>query len=185
MGTTTTAQKAVELKRKNPCLTLEAIGDSLGVTRERVRQILQEHGFDTKRRIKTRICAGCGRVYRVSEGGRKYHSRECWKKSILIPVACASCGKIMWHREKHVLAQLSTRGYQRMFCSRACKGQWVGLNRGFGVHPTNAGGVPKYNSSAIGWLYFYKGYQPSRISAILSIPRSAVYNVVYRLRKNR
>ena len=40
-------EKVVELRRKCPSLTLQEIGDSVHLTRERVRQILNKNGLPT------------------------------------------------------------------------------------------------------------------------------------------
>jgi len=43
------AVKATELRQKYPYLTLDEIGNRLGITRERVRQILVKNGLPTHR----------------------------------------------------------------------------------------------------------------------------------------
>jgi PP-loop superfamily ATP-utilizing enzyme len=41
-------EHAIKLREKSPCMTLQAIGDKCGVSKERVRQILQSEGMETK-----------------------------------------------------------------------------------------------------------------------------------------
>jgi len=43
-----TAKKVIQIRREDPCLTLQEIGDKVHVSRERVRQILE------KAKLKTR-----------------------------------------------------------------------------------------------------------------------------------
>lgn len=50
-------------KVNNPCATLQEIGDKYGVTRERIRQILEPYNLPTGRTIKymtAHVCPICG-----------------------------------------------------------------------------------------------------------------------------
>ena len=53
--------RALELRKTTPCLTLQEVGDKLGVTRERARQLLKAGEMPTKRYLRKYYCRKCGK----------------------------------------------------------------------------------------------------------------------------
>ena len=135
---------------RNPYATLQEIGDAIGVTRERVRQIIIEFkdnpDMEPIERHARRgggfkaYCIKCGKE--KSEGKKAYEKsskvcRECAKAKPIV-FFCSGCGKetvksipeeiATWKQNKKHVQDPSLN-----FCSRQCSGHWLGVNKGFGV----------------------------------------------------
>jgi len=109
-------QSIFTLREENPEWTLDAIGKEVGVTRERVRQILKKRGLPTKAKRTPKLCAACN--IRI-EASRKFCSPECRKKNSSITFTCSFCGvDVTWARS--VYNAQKRRGYKNIHCSRVC-----------------------------------------------------------------
>ena len=75
---------------KNPCATLQQIGNDIGITRERVRQILSEEGLNTSAWKQTYYCLNCDKEIAT---GRKFCSKRCDSDYTRIQIECPVCGK--------------------------------------------------------------------------------------------
>ena len=119
--------KAIEIRQSNPCATLQTIGDKLGVSRERVRQILNKAHKPTKHYIVTYHCNGCGKeILKNNVGG---YCMSCKILRNKIPVACTQCEKIFYLSPSRLLVSR-----EHYFCSNKCKGKWMGIHYGRGHH---------------------------------------------------
>jgi len=109
-------QSVFTLRENYPEWTLDAIGKEIGVTRERVRQILKKRGLPTKAKRTPKLCAVCS--IRI-ETSRKFCSTECRKKNSRITFLCSFCGlSVEW--PKSVYNAQKRRGYRNIHCSREC-----------------------------------------------------------------
>ena len=104
--------KVVELAINDDKLSQAGIARLVGVTGERVRQILIEENLYRPRQLKIIIPSPP-------------------KPSKYATYVCEWCGKSY---ERKISAQKRTNHW---FCSRLCFGKWLGNNYGFGVHPEN------------------------------------------------
>ena len=129
----------VSLRQSRPCDTLAEIGSRVGLTKERVRQILAREGLPT-RAYSTRVmfaCSICGLPcpprplvsYPSATGDRAvFCSPECKRDYHRPQVACEMCGKL-FRRHKSLLVRKSkdprytTRAN---YCSRRCFGHVIG-----------------------------------------------------------
>ena len=83
----TQSDKATQMAKLRPEQTYKQIGEQFGVTNERVRQLLKEHGYDNllghvKERIK-KICPECGNDFGANMGiivaeQRKFCNASCF-----------------------------------------------------------------------------------------------------------
>ncbi len=116
--------KVIELRALNPTKTLKSIGLEVGVTTERVRQILKGEGLPTKA------------IHDKPIKQRKYHQGRQ-----TIQLECCQC-HILFTRylEQHKRA-MKHPGYttKRTFCSKRCQGIYAGLHYGFRVYRENCG----------------------------------------------
>ena len=146
-------------------LTLQAIGDRVGVTRERIRQILKEHygttkipGFVFREQLANLIgCTGTYLVFLekrgvlnpIHSGGQYLYDRDESEKAALaiaqmrqkghwVELVCDGCG-ITFERGQNQVTSKTKRGQKLWFCSRRCLGKYVGRHYGFAAHPKNAG----------------------------------------------
>jgi hypothetical protein len=122
-------KKAIELRKATPCLTLQQIGDKLGVTRERVRQLLNKGEMPTKHyHYNSKLhCAKCGKkLFAPSKSGL---CQGCWA-SPLVPLICDQCGKLFYRRQLRILNP--RQPHTGFYCSKQCYGVHFGTHYGGG-----------------------------------------------------
>jgi len=120
-------KRVKNIRRNNPCATLQVIGDEVGLSRERVRQILKKEGLTTAHYIESPykfFCPECGKPTRW-----KFCNKQCRDKYLYIPVTCDNCGKINYRLQSTVLYRVKNKlnlynGHY--FCNKRCQGQWMG-----------------------------------------------------------
>jgi transcription elongation factor Elf1 len=123
--------KIIKVRLENPCLTGVSIARQFSISPERVRQFLTEanlpsaHFYNYNRRY---ICLNCGNEF-VSAYPKRFCSPECRHRYYWILVECEVCGKLFEIRKSALLRQDQTSG---RFCSRECRGRWLGKNYGRG-----------------------------------------------------
>lgn len=146
--------------------TLQRIGDTVGVTRERIRQILGRHfkgiqpeGYCEaeaarligcsenmladlrKRGILTPKRYGGWWLYDNSELDKARQAVVAQRQShLLITVTCGQCGKEFPIRQSVYNTRLhrKNRKIPFLFCNRHCYGRYLGLHHGLGVHPEHS-----------------------------------------------
>ena len=104
--------------------TLQQIGDKVGLTRERVRQILKTSGSKTKKIYPVlNKCIDCGK-----KKSGTYHSRcqKCLYIKNSVFRSCTQCGTVNRYQPGLV------KRTKINFCSRICHGKWLGQNFGRG-----------------------------------------------------
>ena len=139
---------------RNPYATLQEIGTAIGLTRERVRQIVVESkdnpDMEPIERQPRRgggfraYCTECGKKLSIGKKAYKEGSkvrvilcRDCGKAKPIV-FFCSGCGKetvkstpeeiASWKQNKKHVKNPSLN-----FCSLKCSGHWLGMNKGFGA----------------------------------------------------
>ena len=171
-----------KLARQFPTMT--ALADHLGVTRERVRQLLRKQGCTGfRKRSQKRICPQCG--------GTKYQTaqlcRSCYSKNHRVLVACDNCDKL---KEIYVSRLIfNTRHCKHWYCSRSCQTTVLGKTYGFGVHPENQRKGRQYplrwNPEPVWQKHLETGYGAIRLSRLLGIPKGTVSVILWNMRKKK
>ena len=117
-------EHVIRIRIQNPCLTLQRIGDHVGLTRERVRQILASEDCETKAYKKIKRCFRCDKVFTAN---KKYCSSECYLKDIAeqreknnIEVSCSYCGKMTIRYAPQLISVWNSGRQKQCFCSRKC-----------------------------------------------------------------
>ena len=127
-------EAAVALRKANPYLTLEQIGQQLGVTRERVRQYLKAGGVPTKAKRDPYCCAYCGTPI-IPRGDKIYCSVECRQAAIPKVVSyCDWCGAELVRPEwKENIRRRHAPDPNNLhhFCNKTCHGKWLAREHGF------------------------------------------------------
>jgi len=108
----------------NPCLTLSEVGKLAGVTRERVRQIVEKDGLARIKNARVRgkpvrphrPCGVCGEPMGTAVKGPKHARCARW-----VPFVCRQCGKDFQLRESQVLGVINNGKEAGIFCSNRCK----------------------------------------------------------------
>ena len=124
-------EHAIKLREKSPCMTLQAIGDKCGVSKERVRQILQSEGMETKHLdTKTKYyCSRCGKRIKgtsTRKDGTKVPRQlcqNCYDEWHHTKVTCSVCGKEFEMRTGVLMTRLRRSKSKQIICSSACRGK--------------------------------------------------------------
>ena len=132
-----TRDKVLILREKDPNITAVEMSKIIGVTRERIRQILSKAGLeiDVRPRLmdektKDHKCKYCGT--RLWDLKRQFCSQECFfadSRGNWLEFPCCNCGKTVSIRESMQRVRVS-RGSKRVFCSRDCFATWRANNPG-------------------------------------------------------
>jgi hypothetical protein len=129
-------QSIVQLRKAHPDWTLQKIGDAGGgVTKARVRQVLQREGLPTRRPKKVDYCLKCNTEITRQ---RKY-CKPCLREQHYVDVTCNHCGKpkqvtrTEWNRKKKDTEKYPEGAF---YCDRICFGSRLGTVYGFGAHKT-------------------------------------------------
>lgn len=114
----------------NPVQTLKQVGDPIGISKERVRQIIQEEGFHRvtpERPNNAPNCSSCG----------KRRKKLIYKRSICsicnpnparrITLTCGECGTKFQRPTK----QVKSKGLS--FCNKFCQGRYLAKHYGPGT----------------------------------------------------
>ena len=122
------ARRMIEV---NPDLSYAEIGRILGVSRERIRQVIGV------RRRKVRACQACGKKLKLSRSGLaksayyRGYCPECWtlekerrRLEHYRSFICEYCGTTFTRKASAVKRQLK-RGQRVRWCSKQCQGRWL------------------------------------------------------------
>lgn len=119
-----TRKQVKDLRSSSLCMTMSEIAKRVGISRQRVYQILRKDGFPTKHRVHKNQyeCLVCG-----TPSEYKLCSKKCKKKWQQIPVTCTRCGKLFFRNKHEFLHNYKNHGFA-LFCSRHCVGKWLAEN---------------------------------------------------------
>lgn len=119
-----TRKQVTDLRAANLSISMAEIAKKVGISRQRVYQILRKDGFPTRRRVlKNQYeCLVCGAVTE-----HKFCSKECKIKWKQIPVVCTRCGKLFLRNRSQLLNNYR-RHDSTLFCSKHCSGKWLAEN---------------------------------------------------------
>lgn len=114
-----TPAQVLQARRDYPNDRLRDLGARLGISGERVRQVLIKAGVETGDGRQKHYCLQCGK--RVPKD-RKFCDLECRHTYHSPLVACLECGKLV-HKK---LSQILITDYD--FCSKSHRTKWVQRN---------------------------------------------------------
>ena len=118
---TPSRDKAIELRKHHPEMTLQAIGTELGISRERVRQILTSENLETRSvgRIPEPmpLCRTCNNPVPIRR--RIYCSSECQRPYGKTTVNCHFCNTEITLMTSQYNARTSRNVH--IHCSRECR----------------------------------------------------------------
>lgn len=128
------AEEAIRLRVEHPEYTLQRIGDELGVTRERVRQLLKKHGQPTWSARKYNYCPTC--ETRIEP--KAIQCSQCYKESCHIQVVCNFCDttkviRLSDHKRNTGEYPSNSAYTGKFYCGKGCFGKWFGKTHGWGV----------------------------------------------------
>lgn len=131
----TTREKAVLLA--NSFDTVGLLASHLGVSVQRVRQIFNDEGITKfRRQPKPNLqCPVCKKLFYPKFKGHIYCSMKCSRiahAAVMVCRKCKVCGKIFYTTKSDIRP-----GTTAEFCSRKCRGRWLGVNYGLRAKPQN------------------------------------------------
>ena len=119
-------EKIKMFREIDPTRTATSMAKELNITRERVRQILNDLGLPTAFLKPQRICdnEGCNNKIKRNDAA-KTCSRECFKAHRIGSFICAYCGKE--NKTAKYLIKLQKSRYKNMHCTHSCasKAYWA------------------------------------------------------------
>ena len=180
-------QALLQLHHDNPCLSGQKLGDKLGISRERVRQILNEYGIHLSQRRQRPLCRLCYQP--LSRDATLDTCPNCRKALQMVLLPCDSCGKLLERRFQEASQSLTSPRYKgHFFHSRLCYGKWFAANYGFkSPHETEAQREcytirrpcrRKWDWDAIWQKHLETGYGNIRLSRMLGIHHRTIENIL-------
>ncbi len=111
--------KAVELRKANLNMTLEAIAQQCGITKQRVYKIFKDEGIERRPKVKPiktfKSCKNCG----ILNVNKAYCDDKGRDKALFTELPCSQCGTLKKYRKYVILHKLKNDQYN-FFCSRKC-----------------------------------------------------------------
>lgn len=163
--------KGIRLREEHPDWSAARIGRELGVSRERIRQVLAEARMRTGRQ-PVWCCVVCG----VKTAYGIKHCKIHKQRAAIITLVCFQCG-ILFPR---TLNQVKTRarGTQyrttNVFCSKRCYGVHAGNTAGFAVHRKAWGGRKIKYDAGVARAMWQQGAKTIEIAAAMGCHRHTV-----------
>ena len=147
INTKANPEKIIATIKRNPCATLQQIGDKYDISRERVRQIIKKHEllhYDQSVDKEHKACLQCGKLIRPQN--HKFCNKQCEYEYNHPFVECDQCHNLFRAKKGtfYGLSHKQSNGKlkEHTFCSQTCKGVYVGTNFGFVAYPENCH-IPK------------------------------------------
>lgn len=131
----------LETRSRSPEMPMSQIAKAVGISRERVRQILKQQGLPTRAlptKALPQFCSDCGAP--ISKTNRSGLCAKCFKNyrfgQSRVTLVCEVCGSTFERTRTHYRMAMK-RGYRHQFCSHVCQGRWLGRHygRSKGGHP--------------------------------------------------
>lgn len=174
------ALEALKIHLVNPTWTLVEIGREMGLSRERVRQLLAQSGIRIGHKKGHRslnyVCPQCGKPKNKSSKLCQPCSYSNRFPAYPIPLeekVCRNCGK---HFKTKVF-----KTSPGTYCSKRCWGADMGRKYGFGAHPEHKRkGIPsnkgkyKWDREKIWATHLETGFGNVRLSRLFNIPSSSI-----------
>lgn len=136
---TTTREKIIELREKYPDISQAEMARQIGVTRERIRQLLNILELPLvpipEGRITIRECANCNISFehfniKINQPKKKvFCNIDCEIKYRWVDLTCCQCQGTYYIKRARYNAR-KRRGYNLNFCNKSCQGRYLGKNFG-------------------------------------------------------
>jgi len=105
------------------------IARELGISRQRVHQVVKELGYPPVERAEYKYCANCGK--QLSDQGSNL-CKDCYLADLhtksLVELTCPQCGRVFTRRRCYINSQRK-RGYRQFFCNRSCRSKLISGNQ--------------------------------------------------------
>ena len=147
MDALTTKEQALEMYLRDPNLRQKEIAKSLGVSRQRISQILVFNKINA-RQSRSRlnkiqisktscVCVQCHKSFRFQDRFKKvsrykYCSRDCYLRFKYVVLTCCVCSDLFPKRRAEYAVSLrrTKSKNKKWYCSKECFGKELGLKFG-------------------------------------------------------
>lgn len=144
------------LRKRHATWTQARIAQEVGITRERVRQILKEEGLSTVNSlhytVNPRLVPLCMQCSEPRGYNKQFCSRLCRMEHAKVSVVCDDCSTIFVVGRSDLTARKHRSKLHRLYHNRACWGKYAGSHYGWGNpdHPIHRQSNAKLNVSSKG-----------------------------------
>lgn len=184
-------EDVINIRRSNPCATLQGIADKVGVSRERIRQILESERLQTKHYKQKYDCLNCHNIFtpKSSKRGLRFCSVKCKYEYTHPLIICDNCGILFRKSASYIRRESKSIRYKgNNYCSRKCFGIVLGTTHGFKAHPEHRGVGHGNMQRLYDYEYITRLYTRripiTDIAISLDIPYKKLERVIHNLHKN-
>ncbi len=124
----------IKIRNTNPCLTLRGIGEKVGLSKQRVEQILKKTGKPTKHFKQSYICNNCKKLFIPRSWAKRklFCCLKCKVDYSKVELICETCGNLFKRSLYYMKSNLKRTGQNHIFCNKRCQGKWLGKEYGIG-----------------------------------------------------
>ena len=124
-----TRERVIELRNKYPCYTEQQLSDLVGVSKQRISQVLKTSGLKTRHTIIPKfLCNNCGKPINTHKN-KLFCNHTCQKEYHISYLPCSQCGKIFARSKIAPTIRNIRNGGIHFFCSRKCQGLYMVSHR--------------------------------------------------------
>ena len=115
------SQAVSESRIKNPCRSYADLARELGISKQRVHQIVVRLQLPRKLKLKDRFkdrfsCSECGQSRPNAK--KAGYCTSCRHEKSIVPVSCSFCGKLFSMSKSQLLGRV--KRYKGLHCSQRC-----------------------------------------------------------------
>jgi NADH pyrophosphatase NudC (nudix superfamily) len=119
MSAITNVDRVRQIREADPLRAGASIAKELGLSRERVRQILSKLEMPTRFYPEMKECSQCHTIFEVRRN-RKFCSRDCANKSKVrtevVEANCGGCGAVLYRRPYRIRSKSGN-----VYCNKECQ----------------------------------------------------------------
>lgn len=185
----TKRDKLARLRLQNPEATLQQLADSLGVSREAIRQMLKKLRLETVGYREYYCCETCGvRIHGFTTKGKyapRFCSFTCLSMAHTAEVECSQCHTLFFISFSDLKARRRNNKLGLLFCSRECWGSYAGTHYGLCMHPENVRKGAKERKHDYDLVKYLAdcGFTGLWIAGTLRIPQGSIYYILNSLKE--
>jgi len=117
-------EEVLQLRKNNPAMSMSEISRVVGISRQRVFQLLKMEGLPTRIKKLVFYCVKCDKVVDKEKTFRynKQKCTECRIKENIVYLFCYFCNNLMVRR-KYTIRN------RHHFCDKVCYGLWLTIGK--------------------------------------------------------
>lgn len=170
-------EEVIRLRISYPCMSGAEIARRVGLSRERVRQLLSKSNLINSSVLyhtQTKHCLVCNKKlsFKNKSGYCLLHRVE----SNSVPVVCSYCGKLT-HRKKCEILREANHPLDKSFCNAHCRSKYLIENHIILKNPS-PGRKRKINYDLVWQKHLETGYGCLRLSRLFGVTSTCIAGVL-------